>query len=113
LNIDSGTQAASTFVPYLYREFCIQVEIPVFKGEEEETHRLVLKTSQTEDLKLCSHTRKLQVQHQFTIKHLWLSSSRAHTVSRRPDPTKEVDHTIQTNFELLVNVPNRNPCYCI
>jgi hypothetical protein len=25
LNIDSGTQAASTVVPYLYREFCIQV----------------------------------------------------------------------------------------
>jgi hypothetical protein len=113
LNIDSGTRAASTFVPYLHREFCIQVEIPVFKGEEEETHRLVLKTSQTEDLKLCSQTRKLQVQQQFTIKHLWLSSSPAHTVSRRPYPTKEVDHTIQTNFELLVNVPNRNPCYWI
>jgi hypothetical protein len=54
LNIANGTQAASTFVPYLYREFCIQVEIPIFKGEE--THRLVLKTSETEDLKLCSQT---------------------------------------------------------
>jgi hypothetical protein len=70
LNIDSGTQAASTFVPYLYREFCIQVQILIFKGEGEETHRLVLKTRQAEDLKLCSQTRKLQVQHQFTIKHL-------------------------------------------
>jgi hypothetical protein len=70
LNIDSGTQAASTFVPYSYREFCIEVEIPIFKGEAEETHRLVLKTRQTEDLKLCSQTPKLQVQHQFTIKHL-------------------------------------------
>ncbi len=38
LNIDSGTQAASTFVPYLYCEFCIQIEIPIFKGEGEETH---------------------------------------------------------------------------
>jgi hypothetical protein len=70
LNIDSGTQAASTFVRYLYREFCIQVEIPIFKGEGEETHRLVLKTRQMEDLKLCSESPKLQVQHQFTIKHL-------------------------------------------
>jgi hypothetical protein len=89
LNIDSGTQAASTFVPYLYREFCIQVDIPICKGEGEETHRLVLKTRQTEDLKVCSQTPNLQVQHQFTIKHLYLSSSRAHTVSRRPDPTKK------------------------
>jgi hypothetical protein len=58
------------WLPYSYREFCIQVEIPIFKGKAEETHRLVLKTRQTEDLKLCSQTPKLQVQHQFTIKHL-------------------------------------------
>ncbi len=41
LNIHSGRQAAATFVHRLYREFCIQVEIPILKGERKETHRVV------------------------------------------------------------------------
>jgi hypothetical protein len=58
-----------TFVPRLYREFCIQVEIPIFKGERGDAPFGVLKTSQTE-VNLCNPTAKLQVQHQFAIKHL-------------------------------------------
>jgi len=69
VNIHNGSQAAATFVPRLYREFCTQVEIPIFKGERKETHRLVY-SKQTE-VNLCSPTPKLQVQHQsFAIKHL-------------------------------------------